>query len=72
MAPAPQLPAPDAPASSPSDARHPLSAIEEASTPEAPVLDYDVALELQVLCATLVPRGHRVLEDQLQRASLSV
>jgi four helix bundle protein len=59
-------------------ATHPLTTIEEASTPVAPTLDaeklicYDVALELQVLCATLVPRGHRVLEDQLQRASLSV
>jgi len=66
----------DASADAPS-ATHPLTAIEEASAP-APVLDaeklicYDVALELQVLCATLVPRGHRVLEDQLQRASLSV
>ena len=44
----------------------------------APVLDaeklvcYDVALELQVLCGTLVPAAHRVLQDQLERASLSV
>ena len=33
---------------------------------------YSVALELQVLCATLVPPQHRVLQDQLERASLSV
>ena len=32
---------------------------------------YSVALELQVLCATLVPPQHRVLQDQLERASLS-
>jgi four helix bundle protein len=43
-----------------------------------PVLDaeklicYDVALELQALCGTLVPAAHRVLQDQLERASLSV
>jgi four helix bundle protein len=33
---------------------------------------YDVALELQMLCGTLAPAGHRVLQDQLERASLSV
>jgi four helix bundle protein len=44
----------------------------------APVLDaeklvcYQVALELQVLCGTLVPAHHRVLQDQLERASLGV
>jgi four helix bundle protein len=32
---------------------------------------YRVALDLQVLCATLVPPHHRVLHDQLERASLS-
>ena len=48
---------------------------EPASTP--PVLDaeklvvYAVALELQVLCAALVPVHHRVLQDQLERSSLS-
>jgi four helix bundle protein len=46
--------------------------------PPAPVLDaeklicYDLALELQVLCGTLVSASHRVLQDQLERASLSV
>jgi four helix bundle protein len=44
----------------------------------APVLDaeklvcYQVALDLQVLCGTLVPAHHRVLQDQLERASLGV
>ena len=44
----------------------------------SPVLDaeklvcYALALDLQVLCATLVPAAHRVLQDQLERASLSV
>jgi four helix bundle protein len=33
---------------------------------------YHVALELQVLCAGLAPVHHRVLQDQLERASLSV
>jgi four helix bundle protein len=33
---------------------------------------YDVALELQVLSCTLVPANHRVLQDQLERASLSI
>lgn len=48
------------------------------SSPAAPILDaeklvcYDLALELQVLCGTLTPAGHRVLQDQLERASLSV
>ena len=52
-------------------------ATEAASVP-APVLDaeklvcYDLALELHVLCGTLVPASHRVLQDQLERASLSV
>jgi four helix bundle protein len=32
---------------------------------------YRVALELNVLAARLVPRGHRDLRDQLTRASLS-
>jgi four helix bundle protein len=44
----------------------------------APVLDaeklvcYDLALELQVLCGTLAPASHRAIQDQLERASLSV
>lgn len=33
---------------------------------------YRLALELQVLIGTLVPAQHRVLADQLERASLSV
>lgn len=33
---------------------------------------YAVALELQVLCSTLVPAQQRVLKDQLERASLSI
>jgi four helix bundle protein len=43
-----------------------------------PVLDaeklvcYQLALDLQVLCGTLAPVTHRVLQDQLERASLSV
>jgi four helix bundle protein len=36
------------------------------------LLAYRVALELQVLCGTLVPAHHRVLQDQLERASLSI
>jgi four helix bundle protein len=48
-----------------------------ACEPE-PILDaeklevYQVALELQALASTLVPPNHRVLHDQLERASLSV
>ncbi len=84
MAPAPQVPAVHVPvprdtaASSAPEATHPLTAIEEASTPAAPVLDaeklavYQVALELQVLASGLVPPQHRVLHDQLERASLGV
>jgi four helix bundle protein len=43
-----------------------------------PVLDaerlhcYRLALDLQVLCGTLAPMTHRVIQDQLERASLSV
>jgi len=43
-----------------------------------PILDaeklvvYQVALELQVLASGLVPPHHRVLHDQLERASLSI
>jgi four helix bundle protein len=33
---------------------------------------YQVALDLQVLAASLVPPQHRVLHDQLERVSLSV
>jgi four helix bundle protein len=50
----------------------------DAASASAPILDaeklvcYDLALELQVLCATLSPASHRVLRDQLERASLSV
>jgi four helix bundle protein len=53
------------------------SPVAEPSVP-TPVLDaeklvcYDLALELQVLCSTLVGANHRVLQDQLERASLSV
>jgi four helix bundle protein len=53
-------------------------AVEAEPVAPAPVLDaeklvcYDVALELQVLCGTLSPASHRVLQDQLERASLSV
>ncbi len=44
----------------------------EAGTLDAErLLAYRVALELQALCSTLVPVGHRVLKDQLERASLS-
>jgi four helix bundle protein len=49
----------------------------EAAAPP-PALDaeklvcYELALELQVLCAALIPAQHRVLQDQLERASLSV
>jgi len=48
-----------------------------ATEPE-PTLDaekltvYQVALDLQVLASGLVPSQHRVLHDQLERASLSV
>ena len=51
---------------------------DEPSAVPPPALDaeklvcYDLALELQVLCASLVPAQHRVLQDQLERASLSV
>ena len=68
----------DTAASSAPEATHPLTAIEEASTPAAPVLDaeklavYQVALELQVLASGLIPPQHRVLHDQLERASLGV
>lgn len=55
-------------------------AVSSASTAPAapPVLDaeklhcYQLALDLQVLCGTLAPMTHRVLQDQLERASLSV
>ncbi len=48
-----------------------------AADAPAPALDaerlvvYHLALELQVLCAGLVPAQHRVLHDQLERSSLS-
>ena len=48
------------------------------NTEPEPILDaeklevYQVALELQALASTLVPPNHRVLHDQLERASLSV
>lgn len=69
--------APAAPAVAEAVATRPLEAIEDASAP-FPLLDaeklicYGLALELQVLCSTLVPPQHRVLQDQLERASLSV
>ena len=56
----------------------PSPAAVEAASAATPILDaeklvvYDVALELQVVCCTLVPVNHRVLQDQLERASLSV
>jgi four helix bundle protein len=58
----------------------PVAVAADVPSPVSPavVLDaeklvvYQVALELQALCATLVPAGHRVLLDQLERASLSV
>jgi four helix bundle protein len=49
-----------------------------AGSERSPVLDaeklvaYRLALQLQVLVATLIPARHRVLADQLERASLSV
>lgn len=49
-----------------------------ASSEPEPLLDaekltvYQVALELQCLASGLVPHQHRVLRDQLERASLSV
>ena len=58
---------------------HFIRVIEDASAPAAPpkldaekLICYNLALELQALCATLVPPNHRVLQDQLERASLSV
>ena len=36
------------------------------------LLVYRLALDLQALCSTLVPPQQRVLQDQLERASLSV
>lgn len=51
---------------------------ELAAQAPAPVLDaeklvvYHLALELQLLASGLVPGHHRVLQDQLERASLSV
>lgn len=59
---------------SPADAD--VSALSEMS--EEPQLDanklfvYQVALELHGLCCTLVAVLHRVVRDQLERASLSV
>lgn len=64
---------PDRPARSPDAA-----ASVAAEGAPAPVLDaeklvaYRLALELQVLCAALVPAQQRVLKDQLERASLSI
>ncbi len=64
-------------AASAAPALNPPEAIEAAAS-APPLLDaeklicYQVALELQVLCASLVPPNHRVLQDQLERASLSV
>jgi four helix bundle protein len=55
----------------------PATSAPEAPNP-TPLLDaeklavYQVALELQALSATLVPPQHRVLRDQMERASLSV
>jgi hypothetical protein len=74
-----------APAAQPPDVHVPRPAVVNASVPTvvagveaAPVLDaeklvaYRLALELQVLVGTLIPPQHRVLADQLERASLSV
>jgi four helix bundle protein len=58
------------------DAASPVAVAAVSAVP--PILDaeklvvYDVALELQVVCCTLVPVNHRVLQDQLERASLSI
>ncbi len=80
MTPAPKTPAPEAPA-----VRVPVSrdATTNATAPAAPselepTLDaekltvYQVALELHGLVSGLVPPQHRVVRDQLERASLSV
>jgi four helix bundle protein len=49
----------------PADTREPLLAPERLDC-------YRVALELNVLAARLVPRGHRDIRDQLTRAGLSI
>ncbi|HZM50870.1 MAG TPA: four helix bundle protein [Vicinamibacteria bacterium] len=47
-------------------------------TAASPLLDperldvYGIALKFQLLTAAAVPRGHRTLRDQLERASLSI
>jgi four helix bundle protein len=80
------LPAPatttPAPAAEPSciDATAASAAVAVLGWPEGdePPLDanrlhvYHVALELQCLCSTLVAMLHRIVKDQLERASLSV
>lgn len=71
MGPAPQVPAVPV-------LRDTVASSTPATEQAAPVLDaeklavYQVALELQVLAGGLVPPHHRVLHDQLERASLSV
>ena len=61
----------------PRDTTPPSPAPSPTTEPE-PILDaeklevYQLALELQTLASTLVPPNHRVLHDQLERASLSV
>jgi four helix bundle protein len=68
----------NAPRSSDADRSAPAAHDDASVRGPAPVLDaeklvaYRLALELQVLVGTLIPPQHRVLADQLERASLSV
>jgi four helix bundle protein len=62
---APSVASAVAPTVSPAPAAPPLLDAEK-------LYCYQLALELQVLCGTLAPMTHRVLQDQLERASLSV
>jgi four helix bundle protein len=62
----------------PTAAAPPAAVIPAKKLPEPPaaldaekLIVYRVALELQVRCGVLAPAGHRVLQDQLERASLS-
>ena len=75
QAPAVHVPVPRDTSASPAPA--PTTSASQPPNP-TPLLDaeklavYQVALELQALSATLVPPQHRVLRDQMERASLSV
>ncbi len=59
-------------------AASPAAPTAAAAPAPAPVLGaeklvcYQLALDLQVLCGTLVPAAHRAVEDQLEGASLSI